>query len=95
MEAEHIHRLNTPLSRADWNNAYPAHPFQDNGLDCGVFVCTFAEYLSRNHDFNFDHTHMVSFRQLIAHELTIQRLIYIDPNETNIDEFINRVLNNN
>lgn len=93
LNEEHKSRLGTPLPLAVWDFKCPKHPIQDNGIDCGVFVCTFAEYLSRNCPFTFNHTHMRSFRQLIAFELTTRRLVHIDPNETDIDGFIRRVLN--
>jgi len=63
-----MNRLHTPLDIDEWNFASPDYPLQNNGKDCGVFVCIFAEYLSKNCDFNFDHTHITSFRQLIAYE---------------------------
>jgi len=95
LKDDHRDKLHRPLPLKEWDFATPTHPVQDNGMDCGLFVCTFAEYVSRNAALNFDHTYMPFFRQLLAYKLTIKQLISIDANETNIEEFINRVINNN
>lgn len=92
---EHRDKLKRPLPVKDWNFAYLTNPYQNNGMDCVVFVCTFAEYLSRDAEFNFSQMHMRSFRQLLAHELNIKKLIAIDADENNIDEFFNSVIKKN
>jgi len=66
----------------------------NNGYDCGVFVCVFMEYLSRGAKFNFTQDHiMLSFRQLIAHELTIKNLINVNVSTSAIDLFIKSPIN--
>lgn len=50
-------------------------PRQMNGHDCGVFVCVYAEMLSRRAEFNFSQENMPAFRQKIAHELLTGRLM--------------------
>eukprot|EP01126_Amoeba_proteus_P024871 TRINITY_DN2494_c0_g1_i3.p1 TRINITY_DN2494_c0_g1~~TRINITY_DN2494_c0_g1_i3.p1 ORF type:complete len:111 (-),score=21.54 TRINITY_DN2494_c0_g1_i3:83-415(-) len=37
-------------------------PQQDNPNDCGVFVCKFADYCSREQDFNFSQQDIPFFR---------------------------------
>jgi len=51
-------------------------PRQTNCWDCGVFVCTYAEYLSWEAAFNFYQEHMSSFRKLIAYELDEKKLYF-------------------
>ena len=46
----------------DGNNV----PQQQNGHDCGVFVCMFAHLLSFNLDLNIDQHHIDQFRDRIA-----------------------------
>ena len=41
-------------------------PQQNNGHDCGVFVCMYAHLLSLNFELNFDQTHSDQFRHRIA-----------------------------
>lgn len=44
-------------------------PCQQNGYDCGVFTCIFAEYRSRNADFTFSQKNMNYFRDRISYEI--------------------------
>ena len=44
-------------------------PFQQNSVDCGVFLLTFAERISRKASFNFQRSHMSLFRWKIAWEI--------------------------
>lgn len=48
-------------------------PQQKNGYDCGVFLCVFAEYLSRYSEFDFDQEDMVYFRRKISYEIITQK----------------------
>jgi len=73
-----------------WNYLIAMCPQQTNGMDCGVFVCVFAEYLTRGAAFNFTQDHMMSFRQLILHELSIQKLF--DVNISDVDMFLENAM---
>jgi len=44
-------------------------PHQQNGYDCGVFMCKFADYSSKNKPFNFNQNHMKYFRQRMILEI--------------------------
>lgn len=44
-------------------------PRQRNGYDCGVFACKFAEYITREEQFNFSQDHMEYFRQRMVYEI--------------------------
>lgn len=52
-------------------------PQQENGYDCGVFVCMVMEGLSRGEeadDFVFDQTNMPYLRQRLSWEIGRQKL---------------------
>jgi sentrin-specific protease 1 len=44
-------------------------PKQENSWDCGVYLCKYMEYISRNEEINFSQEDMNYFRIQIAHEL--------------------------
>ena len=59
-----------------WTNVPCPHiPQQRNGYDCGVFACTFAEYLSRDAEFSFSQQDMSNIRALILYEIITGRLL--------------------
>ncbi len=41
-------------------------PYQTNGSDCGVFCCTFMDYVSSNLEFDFSQENMPLFRKRLA-----------------------------
>ncbi|XP_017088110.2 uncharacterized protein Ulp1 isoform X2 [Drosophila bipectinata] len=47
----------------------PDVPQQTNGSDCGVFSCTFAEYITRDRPFNFSQEDMDYFRKKMVLEI--------------------------
>ena len=54
----------------------PHVPKQENGFDCGVFVCQMAERLSRRSEFDFDQSQMPAIRiqmieQIVAGEIPL------------------------
>lgn len=49
-------------------------PRQENGSDCGVFMCTFAEYQSRDKPYDFRQGDMNYFRKRMMLELVDGRL---------------------
>lgn len=50
-------------------------PKQQNGWDCGAYICEFAEYVSRGEPFHFDDTLMPYFRRKIIFEITKNRFL--------------------
>uniref|UniRef100_A0A914P9C1 Ubiquitin-like protease family profile domain-containing protein n=1 Tax=Panagrolaimus davidi TaxID=227884 RepID=A0A914P9C1_9BILA len=50
-------------------------PIQQNGSDCGMFACKFAEYASRRAKIDFDQIHMPYFRKRMVWEIFQQRLM--------------------
>ena len=57
-------------------------PQQLNYWDCGVFVCMFAEYLSRDAPLNFSQRHMDRFRRQITYEINRKKLRKSAPQTT-------------
>lgn len=49
-------------------------PQQNSISDCGIFVCKYADFLSRGANMNFSHIHMNYFRARMAHELIVGRI---------------------
>ena len=59
-----------------WN---PTVPQQDkNDYDCGIFVCRFAEQLSRRAPPDASQEHMALYRQLMVREIATNQ-IYSSP----------------
>jgi len=50
-------------------------PGQRNGSDCGVFMCKFADFASKDMPFFFSQEHMPYFRKRIAFELISKTLL--------------------
>lgn len=47
-------------------------PLQTNSFDCGVFVCTNADFICRDLPLDFTSEHMPYFRARIAHQLLVR-----------------------
>jgi Ulp1 family protease len=52
-----------------YHSANSALHQQENGNDCGVFLCVFAAYLAKEKKFDFSQEHMPYFRQKMIYEL--------------------------
>ena len=50
-------------------------PKQTNGYDCGIFVCEYAEKLSRKENFNFTQKDTDFIRERIKTEIMLGTLI--------------------
>ena len=60
------------LDRAEWTfDLKPNIPQQNNGDDCGVFVCAFAKCLSLDLPFNFSFRDISNFRKHILYRITL------------------------
>ena len=84
---EHQHRKGRRLDfqfRSVWNRNVPQ---QDNGFDCGMFVCRFAEQLSRRALPDATQEHMPLYRQLMVWEIATNQ-IYSSPSAELDDELI-------
>jgi hypothetical protein len=66
-----------PLDLKQWTNYSPTTiPAQENGYDCGVFTCMFAEYRSREAEFDFGQEHMKYLRRRMLYELITKKLTH-------------------
>jgi hypothetical protein len=55
---------------SEWQDYTPLNiPHQQNGYDCGVFMCKFADYLSRGKPFDFSQSDMSYFRKRMILEI--------------------------
>jgi len=58
------------FKESEWQEHLPKNvPQQLNDTDCGVFVCMFAEYLSRGATPTFQQSDMPSFRNMMKRQL--------------------------
>lgn len=67
--------LNT-IENVEWNLKNETNiPQQENGFDCGVFVCQYAEFISRNQPITFSQKDMIYFRQKMIYEICTGKLL--------------------
>ncbi|KAL1915170.1 uncharacterized protein VTP21DRAFT_7651 [Calcarisporiella thermophila] len=70
LDLEHKDKKGCIIDLSDWEDLQPKNiPGQRNGYDCGVFTCTFAEYVSREAPFDFDQRHMKYIRRRMIYEI--------------------------
>jgi sentrin-specific protease 1 len=70
-------RKKTDLNRSEWKTELmKSIPIQENGSDCGVFTCKFAEYLSRDAKLTFKQKDMNYYRERMIYEIVKQELLY-------------------
>ena len=72
---EHLHRVRRPLPTALWSVTTMDPPQQDNGFDCGVFCCTFIEYILQEKPWDFDARHTTYLRYRMTLTLLRQHLM--------------------
>ena len=51
-------------------------PQQNNGIDCGVFACQFAEHIARGAGLGFNQSDISQYRKTMVWELMARRLIW-------------------
>lgn len=74
--AEHKDKKKAEYDAANWRKLVLKDiPKQLNGSDCGVFACTFAEFVSRNAKILFTQEHMPYIRRKMCCEIMGGRLI--------------------
>lgn len=70
-------RKGTLLNKEEWElENVDDVPQQQNGSDCGVFTCKFAEYLSRDADLTFVQENMNYYRERMVYEIIENDLMY-------------------
>ncbi|KAK3758616.1 hypothetical protein RRG08_019526 [Elysia crispata] len=73
---ESIAKKQTPIKRSEWTlvNAED-NPQQMNGSDCGMFMCKYAEYITRQKDLSFTQEDMPYFRKRMVYEIMSKKLL--------------------
>ena len=70
-------KISFDFNEKDWTLFVDdAIPKQDNGYDCGVFVCMFADFLTDNLPFAFSQADMDLFRKKIFVSIKRQKIGY-------------------
>ncbi|NXJ76750.1 SENP2 protease, partial [Trogon melanurus] len=78
LQEESQEKRNLELSFSEWTlHSMESHeiPQQLNGSDCGVFVCKYADYVSRDKPITFTQSHMPYFRKKMVWEIIHQQLL--------------------
>ncbi|KAM4770044.1 sentrin-specific protease 2 isoform 5-T5 [Cyanocitta cristata] len=78
LEEESKEKRNIELTASEWTlRSLGAEeiPQQSNGSDCGVFVCKFADFISRDKPIIFTPEHMPYFRRKMVWEIIHQQLL--------------------
>jgi sentrin-specific protease 1 len=66
LNSEYVSKTNKSMPE-DWVYEHaPNTPLQDNGVDCGVFICLFADFISLNLPLIFDAQSMPNIRMRLA-----------------------------
>jgi len=69
LQDEHMDKKKVQLPNKDMWKLIPCQadcPQQENGFDCGVFTCAFADFLSSEKELTFGQSHVTELRQRIA-----------------------------
>ncbi|XP_030350295.1 sentrin-specific protease 2 [Strigops habroptila] len=78
LQEESQEKRNLELTFSEWTlHSMESHeiPQQLNGSDCGVFVCKYADYISRDKPITFTQNHMPYFRRKMVWEIIHQQLL--------------------
>ena len=75
LEAEY-RRYNETEDNEKWSVVYPVNiPLQNDETECGVFVCMYAEHLSRQVPFDFTVSDTPDFRAKMKYEILNNTLL--------------------
>ncbi|NXD28990.1 SENP2 protease, partial [Spelaeornis formosus] len=78
LKEESKEKRNIELTDSEWtlhSMGREEIPQQNNGSDCGVFVCKFADFISRDKPIIFTREHMPYFRKKMVWEIIHQQLL--------------------
>ncbi|XP_064020785.1 sentrin-specific protease 2-like [Pogoniulus pusillus] len=78
LREESLEKRNLELASSEWTlHSMESHeiPQQSNGSDCGVFMCKYAEYISRDRATTFTQNDMPAFRKTMVWEIIHQQLL--------------------
>lgn len=76
IKEESLDKKKLPFDFTGWKKECVQNvPRQQNGNDCGVFSCMFAEFITRNRPIIFSQSHMRYFRQKMVLEIATGKLL--------------------
>uniref|UniRef100_A0A8C8EEA7 SUMO specific peptidase 2 n=1 Tax=Otus sunia TaxID=257818 RepID=A0A8C8EEA7_9STRI len=78
LQKESHEKRNLHLNFSEWTlHSMESHeiPQQENGSDCGVFACKYADYISRDKPITFTQNDMPYFRKKMVWEIIHQQLL--------------------
>lgn len=58
----------------EWEVSYPSAPQQENNVDCGVFTCYYANYISANAALDFSQEDIPTLRRRLMHDIIRQKI---------------------
>uniref|UniRef100_A0A0B6Z4U0 Ubiquitin-like protease family profile domain-containing protein n=1 Tax=Arion vulgaris TaxID=1028688 RepID=A0A0B6Z4U0_9EUPU len=74
---ESIAKSYTAFNRNEWKQVNAEdNPQQMNGGDCGMFMCMYAEYITRGKEITFTQEHMPYFRRRMVYEIIKKKLLH-------------------
>lgn len=75
-EDEHLDKKGSELDLSGWTlECCDDVPQQNNGSDCGVFACCFAELLSRRRELRCTQHAISKYRRQMVYEILNKRLL--------------------
>lgn len=77
LEDESQHKRNHGLDWDSWTLKVMDVPRQQNGSDCGMFTCQYAECISRDAPISFGQQHMPYFRKRVVYEILHQTILSV------------------
>ncbi|KAK3919045.1 Sentrin-specific protease 1 [Frankliniella fusca] len=76
LQKESMDKKKQPFDTAGWKKEHAENiPQQNNGSDCGMFACMYAEYVSRNAPISFTQDDMPYFRRKVVYEILKAKLL--------------------
>lgn len=79
LNQEYLLRKGLTFNFTDWNDTIVKNiPQQTNGNDCGVFLCTFANYRCADKKFNFTQENIPFFRKKMTYEVLTNQLMDLE-----------------
>lgn len=76
LQSESLDKKKVQLDMSEWTfENVPNIPQQENGSDCGVFSCMYAEFITRNRPITFTQQHMQYFRKRMIYEICTGEMI--------------------
>lgn len=76
LEDESLDKKKKPYDTSNWTfEIMKGIPQQMNGSDCGVFSCTFAEFICANREITFSQNDMPYFRMKMVYEILKGRIL--------------------